>query len=90
MNVTTTDLAKLLSASLERLPANQAAGVLMSGLIARIVINIDEGRWREMLDSAEAPCGKPGCSCENDRMSFFNALDELRTNFLQQAPEVRS
>ncbi|MFL6416131.1 MAG: hypothetical protein ACJ74Y_10755 [Bryobacteraceae bacterium] len=61
--------------------AGQFAAAL-GGFIANIVGPIPEEKWQEMVRTMQTGCDNPGCDCHTVSSKLFDALDELRTDWI--------
>lgn len=61
-------------------PGESAAHFL--GLIANIIGPLPEPYWQEILADVQRPCDVPGCDCHTFKSRVFDALDELRSDWI--------
>lgn len=77
------ELAKQLLAMVFRdlsVPGESAAQFL--GLIANIIGPLPEWYWQAILADVQRPCDDPGCDCHTFKSRVFDALDELRSDWI--------
>jgi hypothetical protein len=59
------------------------------GLLANIIGPLPEEFWQEMIRSAGEPCDDANCACHTFKGRVFEALDDLRTDWIANVPMRR-